>query len=75
MGGDTVAEHGPVTVASELRATGQRDIVHPKNGPTDFEGTVAPRKILRTQFSTILETLRSPDRLKYQGQGHVVTFG
>ena len=37
--------------------------------------TVAPRKTLRNQFSTILETLNSPDRLKYQGQGRVVTFG
>ena len=38
--GDTVAEHGPVTVTSELRGTVHRALFIRKNGPTDFGGTV-----------------------------------
>ena len=65
-GGDTVAEHGPVTVASE-RADRFRWYCS--------WVAVAPRKNTAQPVSTILETLRSSDRLKYQGQGRVVTFG
>ena len=45
----------------------------PKNGPAKFG--VLFMGYCATRFSTILETQDSPDQLKYQGQGRVVTFG
>ena len=77
--GGTVAEHGLVAVTSELRDTVHRALFIRKMDDQFrwycLRVTVAPRKNTAQPVSTVLETLKSPYRLKYQGQGYVVTFG